>query len=349
MDGRRNFPPDPDAEPRWYPDDRGYDDRGRDERRDDRARDERGREGRPVDDRGYGDDDRGYTPTRYADERDYGDAYRVPEPRTISGRGYSPDAPAYGDSPSGVYGDSPSGQFSAPARPGEPGSGFARPGEPGSGFARPGEPGEPGSGFGVDSGEFTGESVSRSRRSEAIDRSALQRPVSGAPTQPTLPAPASAPPGPGGLGGGPGGLGGGPGGLGGGPGGMPGGPGGAPNSFSAPTTLTAAIPAPSAEPGGAVYRSKRPGLATALVVLTIVFELPVLRLFFTAATAGKIEAAGTLASIFMLLGLPMFALGLYGLIGGAAAAGPGGRAWLRTPLAYLPVALLLFIAAALST
>ncbi|WP_327005802.1 hypothetical protein OHA72_64540 [Dactylosporangium sp. NBC_01737] len=128
--------------------------------------------------------------------------------------------------------------------------------------------------------------------------------------------------------------------------------GGQQNAFAAPTTLTAAVPQPSAaaaEPGGAVYRSKRPGLAVALVVLTIVFELPVLRLFLTAVTADKIEAAGTLASIFMILGLPMFALGLYGLIGGAAASAPGVRAWSRTPLAYLPIAVVLFVAAALST
>jgi hypothetical protein len=45
----------------------------------------------------------------------------------------------------------------------------------------------------------------------------------------------------------------------------------------------------------------------------------------------------------------MFALGLYGLIGGAAASAPGVRAWSRTPLAYLPIAVVLFVAAALST
>ncbi|MEV0561290.1 hypothetical protein [Dactylosporangium sp. NPDC050588] len=300
MDGRRNYSPDPDAEPRWYPDDRGYDEPGRGERRDDR-RDDRSR-----DDRGYGDD-RGYTPTRYADEREYDDGYRVPEPRSAS-RGYGGDPLPYGDSPSG--------QFSAPL---------------------PSAPEHP----------DAAESVSRSRRSEAIDRSALQRPVSGgapsAPvsalsspvvTVPTVPAPPAAP---------------------------QGGYGqqaqqSQQDAFAAPTTLTAAIPPPSAapaaaaaEPGGAVYRSKRPGLAVVLVLLTIVFEVPVLRLFLTAMTADKIEATGTLASIFMILGLPMFALGLYGLIGGAAAAASGARAWLRTPLAYLPIAVLLFIAAALST
>ena len=290
--------PDPDADPRWYPDDRGYDERGRDDRRDDRLDDRRDdrRDDRSRDDRAYGDD-RGYTPTRYADDREYDDGYRVPEPRGA--------ARGYGDSL--AYGDSPSGQFSTPL-PAGPGAG-------------------------PETVDAAAESVSRSRRSEAIDRSALQRPVSGgAPTAPAAQLPPPPPPQvtvptspPAGF--------------------------GTQNAFAAPTTLTAAVPAPSAaaEPGGAVYRSKRPGLAVALVVLTIVFEVPVLRLFLTAMTADKIEAAGTLASIFMILGLPMFALGLYGLIGGAAASAPGARAWSRTPLAYLPIAVLLFIAAALST
>ncbi|WP_327005803.1 hypothetical protein OHA72_64545 [Dactylosporangium sp. NBC_01737] len=135
MDGRRNFSPDPDAEPRWYPDDRGYDERGRDDRRDERVDDRR-------DDRAYGDD-RGYTPTRYADDREYDDGYRVPEPRAAA-RGYGDPL---------AYGDSPSGQFSAPLPP-----------PPGSG---------------PEIVDAAAESVSRSRRSEAIDRSALQRPVSG--------------------------------------------------------------------------------------------------------------------------------------------------------------------------
>lgn len=291
MDGRRNFSPDPDADPRWYPDDRGYDERGRDDRRDERPDD------RSRDDRAYGDD-RGYTPTRYADDREYDDGYRVPEPRGAA-RGYGDPL---------AYGDSPSGQFSPPL-PAPPGAG-------------------------PEIVDVAAESVSRSRRSEAIDRSALQRPVSGgAPGVPSAQLPPPPPPPPVTVPTAP----------------QPGF--GQQHGFAAPTTLTAAVPAPSAaaEPGGAVYRSKRPGLAVALVVLTIVFELPVLSLFLSAVTADKIEPAGTLSSIFMILGLPMFALGLYGLIGGAAASAPGVRAWSRTPLAYLPIAVALFLAAALST
>ncbi|MEV8512966.1 hypothetical protein [Dactylosporangium sp. NPDC051484] len=371
MDGRRNFTPEPDADSRWYPDDRGYDDRRDDRMRDDRGRDDRDWDERPRGrddaDRGYGDEreDSGYTPTRYADERDYDDRYRVSEPRG-GGRGYGADPLSYGDSPSG--------QFSAPASAGRSG----------------------------DTGDLSGEFGGRSRRSEAINRSALQRPVSGG-----SPSGAGSSLGTSGLGSSGlassslGSSGAGSSGLSssgapipglssqGIPGqGIPGqgmttqqagepealgqgttgpvsggpvsgapvssGPTGAPPSaFVAPTTLTTAVPAPqqygqAAEPGGAVYRSKRPGLAIVLVVFTILFEVPILRLFLTAMTAKEVQAGATLAGIFMLPALPMFALGLYGLIGGEAAAAPGARAWLRTPLVYLPVALLLFVAAGLA-
>jgi hypothetical protein len=117
-------------------------------------------------------------------------------------------------------------------------------------------------------------------------------------------------------------------------------------SAQMPTQMTSQVPPPPA--GGSVYHGKRPGLAILLVVLTVIFELPVLRIFFSSVLVKHVNAEGTFSSIFMLLGLPMFALGLYGLIGGAAATANGPRAWLRVPLAYLPVGLLLFLAAALA-
>jgi hypothetical protein len=124
----------------------------------------------------------------------------------------------------------------------------------------------------------------------------------------------------------------------------------APPEPSRPAGTTFGSSAAGGAPGGglgAVYGGKKPALAALLVVLTVLFELPVLRIFISAAFASHADAPGTISSIFMILGLPMFALGLYGLIGGAAAAGPGARTWLRVPLAYLPVGLVLFMAAAL--
>jgi hypothetical protein len=104
-------------------------------------------------------------------------------------------------------------------------------------------------------------------------------------------------------------------------------------------------------PGAApsVYLSKRPGLAALLVVLAVAAEIPAFRAFASSALADRIDVGGTFASTFMVLALPLFAMGMYGLIAGASTApGVGARGWLRTPLAYLPIALLLFLAAALA-
>jgi hypothetical protein len=102
-------------------------------------------------------------------------------------------------------------------------------------------------------------------------------------------------------------------------------------------------------PAPSVYLSKRPGLTALLVVLTVAVEIPAFRAFASAAFAHRIDVSGTFASIFMILALPLFAMGMYGLIAGASTApGVGARGWLRTPLAYLPISLLLFLAAALA-
>jgi hypothetical protein len=69
--------------------------------------------------------------------------------------------------------------------------------------------------------------------------------------------------------------------------------------------------------------------------------------FLHSTSAG---ISGTFAALFALAGTPMTLIGLYGLATGAAtASGPNtGRAWLRTPLAYLPVGLVLILAAGLA-
>jgi hypothetical protein len=99
--------------------------------------------------------------------------------------------------------------------------------------------------------------------------------------------------------------------------------------------------------GDGVYRGRRPAMAALLSVLTVLFEVPAVRIF--ASGFRHISASATISGTFLVIALPMFALGLYALGGGAAVApGQGVRAWLRTPLAYLPLALLLFLAAALA-
>ncbi|MEJ3744132.1 hypothetical protein WEI85_12650 [Actinomycetes bacterium KLBMP 9797] len=109
---------------------------------------------------------------------------------------------------------------------------------------------------------------------------------------------------------------------------------------------------PVAPVGDGVYRTKRPAVALAFLGLTVVFEVLALLLLID-GVAGGAESAGALVSgLFLAVGLPMFAIGLYALVTGATRlppeAGGGLPVWLRPPVAYLPVSLVLFLAAALA-
>jgi hypothetical protein len=134
---------------------------------------------------------------------------------------------------------------------------------------------------------------------------------------------------------------------------------GSPSStvYQAGSTPTQAIPAaglPSSTLGGApkeAYRARRSGIAGLLGTVAVVVEVLVLvKVLIDSVTAHPTDTGGVLAGVFALCGVPMIAFGLYGLATGAAIAGGPhvGRAWLRTPLAYLPVGLILILAAGLA-
>jgi len=132
----------------------------------------------------------------------------------------------------------------------------------------------------------------------------------------------------------------------------------APNVAGAGTTYAGASSSAMSEPTGQVgmvgggragmYRSRRPAVLIALVAAVVLFEVPALRLLIAATFANQLEVAGTVAGTFLVTGLPVFALGLYALLAGAAAAAPDRRAWLRAPLVYLPVGVVLFVCAAIA-
>jgi hypothetical protein len=109
-------------------------------------------------------------------------------------------------------------------------------------------------------------------------------------------------------------------------------------------------PTQSIQAPPAVYLSRRPGLATLLGTVAVIVELFLARVLVTAEFSHIVITNGVLGSVFAMAGTPLVAVGLYALaIGAAAAAGPNpGRAWLRTPLAYLPVGLILLFAAAIA-
>ena len=133
---------------------------------------------------------------------------------------------------------------------------------------------------------------------------------------------------------------------------------GSPSStvYQAGSTPTQAIPSAMSGStlGGApkeAYRARRSGIAGLLGVVAVVVEVLVLiKVLSVSITAHPTNVGGVLAGLFALCGVPMIAFGLYGLATGAAiAGGPNvGRAWLRTPLAYLPIGLILIIAAGLA-
>lgn len=102
--------------------------------------------------------------------------------------------------------------------------------------------------------------------------------------------------------------------------------------------------------GDGVYRSKRPGTAALIGAPAVALELPALLLLIDSAFGDPVSPSGVVSAVCLILALPLLALGLYAVATGAVrAAGPNSlQAWLRPPVGYLTVALVLFIAAGLA-
>jgi hypothetical protein len=108
---------------------------------------------------------------------------------------------------------------------------------------------------------------------------------------------------------------------------------------------------PSAGPSGEMYRSRRPAAAVLFGVVAAVLEIPALLLLRDATFGeGPVSASGVISAVCVVAALPLLAVGLYSVATGAVrAAGPNSaQAWLRPPVAYLSVALVLFVAAGLA-
>ena len=102
-------------------------------------------------------------------------------------------------------------------------------------------------------------------------------------------------------------------------------------------------------PTPTVYRARRAGILGALGAVAVVAELFLLRVLLAGEFGHLVAPGAVLAGLFAMSGVPLVAMGLYGLMTGVAAAGPSPeRAWLRTPLAFLPIGLALLIAAGLA-
>jgi hypothetical protein len=122
---------------------------------------------------------------------------------------------------------------------------------------------------------------------------------------------------------------------------------------------SSAIPA-AAEPTGAVpplasrsgvapepvYRARRPVSAMVIAVVSALLMVPVILLLVQVTFVDDPSVRGIVPAVMLAMGLPLTGIGLYAL---AARGGPIGRdSWLRPPVAYLPVGLLLLLAAGLA-
>ncbi len=119
-------------------------------------------------------------------------------------------------------------------------------------------------------------------------------------------------------------------------------------SSPAPTPGAPAAPPVPAVSGGGMYRSRRPAAAVVLALGAILLEIPALRLLWEAFTMPI--SARVVSAVCLVAALPLAATGLYAVATGAVrAAGPNSaQAWLRPPVAYLSVALVLLLAAGLA-
>lgn len=118
-----------------------------------------------------------------------------------------------------------------------------------------------------------------------------------------------------------------------------------------------APPRPVAAPGSpgpvgdSLYRSKRPAVAALFWVPALLLEIPALLLLFDGLFGTDLASPSAVAAaVCLLLALPLLAAGLYAVATGAVrAAGPNSiQAWLRPPVAYLTVGILLLLAAGLA-
>jgi hypothetical protein len=95
----------------------------------------------------------------------------------------------------------------------------------------------------------------------------------------------------------------------------------------------------STAPSGGGGRSiGRPAAGLLLTIAVVVAELPAIRLLVASAFGSKLEVGGLVAGLLLVIALPLGAIGLHGLTSDIARAW-GFTAWLRTPVAYLTVAL----------
>jgi hypothetical protein len=117
-------------------------------------------------------------------------------------------------------------------------------------------------------------------------------------------------------------------------------------AYNDPTSVVPPVSryGPETRQKDSVYRTRRPVSAILVAIVTGVLMIPTVMLLVQVSFDGDPVARGVVPAVLLTLGLPLTGAGLYSL----AAGGPTGReAWLRAPFVYLPVGLVLLVAAGL--
>jgi hypothetical protein len=119
-----------------------------------------------------------------------------------------------------------------------------------------------------------------------------------------------------------------------------------PAAYDEPTSLVPSMQPPPENGRKSVYSTRRPRSAVLVAIATVVLMVPVIRLLVDATFAGTPVAHSIVPAVLLTFGLPLTGVGLYALAGGGRA--QNRETWLRPPVVYLPVGLLLVLAAALA-
>jgi len=98
-----------------------------------------------------------------------------------------------------------------------------------------------------------------------------------------------------------------------------------------------------------LYFARRAGLVGVLTAVAVIAELLLVRVLVTGEFGHTVVPGSVLGAMCAMAGIPLVTIGLYGLMTGMPAIAPRpSMAWLRAPLAYLPVGLVLLLAASLA-
>jgi hypothetical protein len=130
---------------------------------------------------------------------------------------------------------------------------------------------------------------------------------------------------------------------------------GGPSSSSSPaaeaTTIVPPVAAADRARYGAeaaresIYRTRRPVAAVIVAILTVLLMVPVVLLLIQVTFVDDPAVRGIVPAVLLTFGLPLAGAGLYALTAGGST---GRDAWLRAPIVYLPIGLVLLLAAGLA-